>query len=247
MRKVNLRMHTDGFRVSQKGLERIRTPKETGSWFPIPHHEIFKAVCDHVVAQGMRVVEQSHAVCRKGKLYFGLIQIVNGSEGEDYTTVLGVQNSHDRTQPGCLLVGSQVFVCNNLAFSGETQIARRHTRNMIRELPRLIRSAVGKIAELRRSQDKRIEAYKACELTDSQAHDLIIRGACDLKIITTVQIPAVLARWRKPEHPEFGDLPSAWRLFNAFTEVLKDRNIFQHPKHTGALHAMVDSACGLPS
>lgn len=245
MQKVNLRMHTGNFHVSLKGLQRIRTPKATASWFPIPHDEIFQNVCDHVVAQGMRVVEQTHAVCRSGKVYFGLLQIVNGSEGDDYTTVLGVQNSHDRTQPGCLLVGSQVFVCNNLAFSGETQIARRHTRNMVRELPRLMKSAVGKIANLRRSQDERIAAYKEKELTDLQAHDLIMRGACDFGIITTVQIPAVLGRWREPEHPEFGERPSAWRLFNAFTELLKNRNIFRQPKYTGALHAMVDSACGL--
>ncbi len=245
MQKVNLEMHTAGFNISLAGLKRIQTPKTTASWFPIAHDLLFQSVCDHVVAQGLRVVGQSHAVCRKGRLYFGLLQIVNGSKDGDYTTVLGVQNSHDRSTPGALLVGSQVFVCNNLAFSGETRISRRHTSGMVRELPRLMKSAVEKIAALRRSQDERIAAYKAFELSDTQAHDLIIRGACDLEIVTTLQIPLVLDRWRAPQHPEFGKLPSAWRLFNSFTEVLKERNIFKQPRFSGALHAMIDTACGL--
>jgi hypothetical protein len=247
MQKVNLEMHTGGFNVSPARLKRIQTPKTTASWFPIAHHLLFQNVCDHIVAQGMRVVGESHAICRNGKLYFGLLQIVNGSKAGDYATVLGVQNSHDQSTPGALLVGSQVFVCDNLAFSGETRISRRHTSGMARELPRLIKSAVAKIAALRRSQDERIAAYKAFELSDVQAHDLIVRGSCDLNIVTTLQMPVVLERWRRPDHPEFGELPSAWRLFNAFTEVLKERNIFKQPRFSGALHAMIDTACGLSS
>ena len=245
MQKVNLGMHTAGFNVSPVGLKRVRTPKATASYFPIAHHRLFQDVCDHVVAQGMRVVGESHAVCRKGKLYFGLLQIVNGSKDGDYATVLGVQNSHDQSTPGALLVGSQVYVCDNLAFSGETRISRRHTSGMARELPRLIKSAVTKISALRKSQDERIDAYKAFQLSDVQAHDLIVRGSCDLDIVTTLQMPLVLERWRRPEHAAFGERPSAWRLFNAFTEVLKERNIFKQPRFSGALHAMIDKACGL--
>lgn len=245
MQKVNLRTHTGNFHVSDKGLRRIRTPKPTDSWFPIPHHELFQNVCDHLVAQGLRVIETEHAACRDGRLYFGLIQIVNGSESEDYTTVLGVQNSHDRTAPGALFVGSQVFACNNLAFSAETQIARRHTRNMNRELQGLIKTAVAGIGALRQSQDDRIALYKEVELSDLQAHDLILRGAVDRKIVTTVQIPAVLMHWREPKQPELTERESAWRLFNAFTEVLKARNIFKHPRLSGALHALLDTACGV--
>lgn len=247
MKKVDLRMHAGNFYVSQKCLEKVRTPKATGSWFPIPHHDLFQYVCDHLVAQGLCVVGKAHALCRDGKLYFGLVQIINGSEGEDYTTILGIQNSHDRTSPGALFVGSQVFACDNLAFSAETQIAKRHTRNMVRSLQKMIKSAVANIADLRRSQDERIQLYKRFELSDLQVHDLIIRGACDRKIITIIQIPAVLAQWREPRYLEFAERQSAWRLFNAFTEVLKERNIFKQPKYSGALHALLDTACDVYS
>lgn len=244
MRKANLMLHCGANRIDRKDLERVATPPATRTWHPIPHMDLLGQVEDHIKANSLRVVQESHAIARDGKRYFGLLQVTNGQAETDYATIFGVRNSHDQSFPGGLALGSQVFVCDNLAFSGEVQIARRHTRNMRRDLPGLIKSAVAQLGNMRRSQDDRIAAYKKHELTDEQAHDLILRGINDVRVLPTITLPAVVKQWREPAYEEF-EQRTAWRLFNAFTEVLKERPLFKRPKSTEALHGLIDSACGL--
>jgi hypothetical protein len=110
--------------------------------------------------------------------------------------------------------------------------------------PKLIERAVGRLGDLRRSQEQRFAAYKRLELTDGQAHDLIVQGL-DARVLPLTRIPAVLREWREPRHPEFREGGrTAWRLFNAFTEGLKG-NLDALPRRTQALHGLLDAACGL--
>jgi hypothetical protein len=95
-----------------------------------------------------------------------------------------------------------VFVCDNLAFSGEIKIARKHTRFVVRDLPGLVSGAVGQLSDRWHARAQRIDAYRRHELTDVQAHDLIVR-ALDNRAITITQVPAILKEWRVPRHPEF--------------------------------------------
>jgi hypothetical protein len=65
-------------------------------------------------------------------------------------------------------------------------------------------------------------------------------GACTLQ-----QIPAILKQWRTPNHAEFAQDHSAWRLFNAFTEVAKEGSLWVLPKRTTNLHGLLDAEVGL--
>ena len=75
----------------------------------------------------------------------------------------------------------------------EVTIARRHTRFIERDLPRIVHTAVGRLADMRGQQDERIRTYKETELTDPAAHDLVIR-AVDANVLPVTQVPAVLER-----------------------------------------------------
>jgi hypothetical protein len=158
-------------------------------------------------------------------------------------SVVGLRNSHDKSYPAGLVVGSRVFVCDNLAFSGEISVARKHTTNILRDLQGLTCRAVGFLAERWMDQEKRIDGYKGYEVDDARAHDLIVR-AIDARVISTTQLPKVIHEWREPRHPEFGE-GNAWLLFNSFTEVLKEVNPFDLPRRTQALHGLFDHQVGL--
>jgi hypothetical protein len=122
-------------------------------------------------------------------------------------------------------VGSSVFICDNLSFSSEITVARRHTTHVKRDLPQLMARAVGQLSRKWANQDKRFDAYKQHELSNVQAHDLLIR-ALDVRAVTTTQIPHILTEWRAPRHPEFVQAgPTAWRFFNACTEIAKDSGL----------------------
>lgn len=243
MRTADLMLHVGAGKVDVGALGDVPTPPATSTWHPIPHTDLLKAVRRNVEASGLRIVHEAHGIGREGSRYFGLLQVANGRQHEDYTTVIGLRNSHDKSFPAGLVVGSQVFVCDNLAFSGEVKIARRHTRYILRDLPNLIERAVGRLGDLRLKQEGRIEAYKGSDLNDRGAHDLLVR-ALDARVIPSTRLPKVLAEWREPRHEEFRGRRNVWRMFNAFTETMKGSGFFRLPKTTQALHGLMDGACG---
>ena len=76
-----------------------------------------------------------------------------------------------------------------------------------------------------------------------QAHDVLIR-AVDARVLPVTYLPDVLKEWRQPRREEFRQGKTGWRMFNAFTEILKV-NLDQLPRRTQALHGLMDSTCGL--
>jgi hypothetical protein len=240
MHKTNLMLHC-GARREQ--LTAVATPTRTATWVPIPHDRLLSGVQSCLERAGLAIATEAHGVTSDGDRYFGLLQIGNSQDAADFGLVVGLRNSHDRMFPAGLVVGASVFVCDNLSFSGEIRLARKHTVHVERDLPQFIERAVGQLGDLRRTQESRFIAYKQRELTDTAAHDLVIQ-ALDARVMPVTRVPNVLAEWRQPRHPEFREGRTAWRLFNAFTESLKGR-LDALPARTQALHGLLDAACGL--
>lgn len=244
MSRANLMLHAGANKVEREQLELVETPQRTASWVPIPHHTLLNGIQDTLQHAGLTVVSEAHGLTKDGARYFGLLQVVNGHADSDFGLVVGLRNSHDKMFPAGLVVGASVFVCDNLSFSGEIKLARKHTAHVERDLPMLIERAVGKLGDMRHTQETRFLGYKQHELTDSHAHDLII-AALDAQVMPVTRIPDVLQEWRNPRHSEFAaNGKTAWRLFQAMTEVLKG-NIDALPRRTQALHGLLDVACGL--
>ena len=242
MRQANLMLHCGANKVEAADLLSVPTPEATKSWTPIPHAELLAGVMGTLQRSGLEIVSQSHGITKEGNRYFGLLQVANGHQDDDFGLIVGLRNSHDKMFPAGLVVGASVFVCDNLSFSGEVTLARKHTAYIRRDLPQLITAAVGKLGSLRQTQDARFSAYRGASITDLQAHDLVIRSL-DAGVLPVTRIPAVLGEWRKPSHPEFAPR-NAWSLFNCFSEVLKGQLDYL-PRRTQALHGLLDTACGL--
>ncbi len=241
----NLLLHCGANHVERDQLADTTTPEPTKTWQPIPHHRLLDQVESSLGGHGLRVVNEAHALWGGGQRYFGLLELANGHSKTDYSLVLGLRNSHDRAFAASICVGSAVCVCDNLSFSSEVVIARRHTRFIHRDLPGVVSRAIGQLGELRVHQDTRIDTYKETEFTDERVHDLVIR-AIDARIVPPSQVPNVLREWREPRHGEFERAgKTAWRFFNAVTEVVKGRNLAALPRRTQSLHGLVDTACGL--
>lgn len=245
--KLNLCLHTGGQAATWDQVKAAATPASTKSWHPIPHVAFVKTVQDCLVAAGLEVAQQVHALAIEGKRYFGMMEVLDPqakANGDDYGLVIGARNSHDKRFPAALVFGDQVFVCDNLCFNGEIKIGRKHTRHIMRDLPRLVAQAVGKLGAARHAQDTRIAHYKEQEFTDAQVHDLLVRSL-DAKIISSSKIGKVLTQWREPNHPEFKEAKTAWRLHNAYTEVLKGFNPFALPAIHERLNGLLDTETGL--
>ncbi len=242
MNRCNLMLHCGAHAVPRMELATVPTPAPTSTWRPIPHEDYVGRVERALPDFGLTVIQQAHALTHDGTRYFGLLQVQNGCTNPDYTWVLGLRNSHDKTLPAGLVAGSQVFVCDNLAFSGEVQVSRKHTSNILRDLPMLVGDALARLLGLFKTQDQRVDRYMAAQLSDADAHDLTIK-ALDTGVICSSRIPDVLHEWREPQHEEFRTR-TAWSYFNAVTETLKGA-LHVLPKRTQRLYQLCDDYVGV--
>jgi hypothetical protein len=236
----NLCLHAGAKIIEMEQLRDVQLPDATPTWTPVAHHTLVDSVKGALVSSGANIVTEEHAIYLGGDRYFGLLHLDSNDGGN---TVVGIRNSHDKTFPAGLSLGNRVFVCDNLSFSGDVTVARKHTRFINRDLDRLIYSAVGKLADLRVKQEARFAAYHDRILSDLEAHDLIIRALL-ARVVSGEQVAKVVGQWREPTHEDFAPR-SVWSLFNDFTEVLKGTSPIASVKRTMTLHGLLDTHCQL--
>lgn len=238
MKLCNLCLHAGAAEVPRAALVAVPTPAPTETWRPLAHEEFVRRVVWEMPRYGLDVVQEVHALTYDGSRYFGLVQVAReGLEHSDYSLIIGLRNSHDKSLPAGLVAGSQVYVCDNLAFSGEVQLARKHTPNIMRDLPSLVGDALGRLLTMFKTQDERVQRYKNTRLSDAAAHDLCVR-ALDARAICASKIPALLHEWREPRYPEFKPR-NLWSFFNATSEVMKNA-LHLLPKRSQAIHQLCD-------
>lgn len=218
------------------------TPRATKSWKPIPHIKLLQVVEKFLLEQGFAIQGQAHGLTHDQARYFGLLEISGRSASQEYRYVVGVRNSHDMRFSAGVVAGSQVLVCDNLCFSGEIQLARKHTPRILKDLPRLAGDAVAGLKRFWDQHDRRVARYRDVRIGDVRAHDLIVRSV-DMGVMANSYIPKVLQEWREPRHQEFKP-KNVWSLQNAFTEVFKGR-VDLLPDRTRRLHELLDREVGL--
>jgi hypothetical protein len=256
-------IHCGGRKATRDEVADVRTPPSTESHFPVPHLHAYDLTVNALRNVGYEVADVEFALRdgthpdTKEKIvgahFFALAKLVNGTEHEDYGLLAAFRNAHDKSMANALALGANVFVCDNMSLSGEVKMGRVHKRNILRDLPHLIRNAMNGIGVLRRNQDRRIEAYKQLPVTDNGARVAIMKAAEGVKlegektgkpVVAWSKAGKVWEQWMKSKHDVF-HARNAWSLFNGFTEVLKDYNIQDLPNRSIRLHHLFDRACKL--
>ena len=239
-------LHAGGRRATWDEVQGVSTPQRTDTWVPVPHARVVELVARTMQDAGLSIIDASYGLVDRpdcpGARFFGLLEVA-GNESNGHSLIVGLRNSHDQSFPVKLACGSRVFVCDNLSFSGEVVVTRRHTARVESAMPGLIARAIGEIGNLKIKQEQRFEAYHETPLDNLHAHDLIVR-ALNLEVIAGSTVQKVLHEWRHPQHEEF-EPRTVWSLFNAFTETLKAIKPEYLPQRTIKLHGIADAACGL--
>jgi hypothetical protein len=179
---------------------------------------------------------------KEGNRLFGLLTLSDpGASGGDHALTVGLRNSHDKSVPVGLSLGSRVFVCDNLSFSGEAVIKSKHTRFIKDRLPALVNGVIGRLISHRGDLERRINAYKETAVENPRhLHDIVLR-AFKANAIPARAITEVVKEFEAPRHPEFRDW-NLWSCFNSFTEVLKGYGDLV--PRTQRLHGVFDAECG---
>lgn len=232
-------LHRGATAIDFGTLSDLLTPDATNSHVPIAHFDVVNMVKYALGYYGHEVVEEHHAVTEDGARYFGLIQL--RSNYGLYTDTVGLRNSHDKSFPVGIAFGSQVFVCDNLAFAADHVVKRRHTANLKRDLPGIIAEIVEPLQEVRQAQHHQLLTYQETLVSDELADHLIMRLYRE-DIINVQRIAEVNRQWHEPEC-DWGE-KTAWRLFNAATFALNGR-VAENPRATERLHQIIDGVCAV--
>lgn len=108
-----LMLHSGAREVSLEQLERTPTPLPTKTWFPIPHTKLIEIVRKSLDTMGLDVTGETHGLTDDGMRYFGVLRIQKkdfvGTPTE-YGWTAGLRNSHNKSFPAGVLVGSEVLV-----------------------------------------------------------------------------------------------------------------------------------------
>jgi hypothetical protein len=192
-------------------------------WQPIQHGELAYALLEEAEGLGLQVAQ--HRWMATGpdltELY-GCIDFHHSASlevPEDIVFSIGVRHSNAGRYALNLVTGGHVIVCTNGLLMGERVLSRRHTDDLdLRETVRGgIRAAIDDMGEL----GTWVRRLKMTPLTDEQA-DLVMMAGARSRALSWSALRHVDHAWRRPPHLDF-EPRTAWSLYNAFTEVARER------------------------
>ena len=239
-------IHAGGTEVPRAKLEDEGIiPATTRSYTPVPHNIFANMVEDSLRNAGFEIGEQLYALGREGKTMFGVAELLNeGLTPDTYRLVAGFRSSYDKSTSAGFVIGSQVFVCDNGCFSGDIKVGRKHTTNVMRDLPYQLFQATAGIRDMAAKQNQRYEKYQEVEMKDNDASHVIIEMV-KRNIIPSSKVEQVINEYWEPTHDEHkvDSKHSNWTLFNATTEALKGSgSLGMLSDRTIKLHTLMDEA-----
>jgi len=222
--------------ITRNELRNVSIPAPTATWQPIHHSFLVNETIAQLHMRGQDIIEEKHEIAAEGLRYFGQFKIAGDTP--EYSWMLGLRNANDKRFGACGAFGEQVTVCSNLMFAGEEQFGRKHTLNIMNDLPGLISNCLDNWTEAKVVQNDRRETFKTTKITDRLMPQILVRSMED-GIISSSQIGKVWAEWKTPTHEDFAER-TLWSAQNAFTEVLKEVNQMTMPTRTIKLTNLMD-------
>lgn len=224
--KAVLSAHSDTNLVTRETLRALPPVVGTSTFKPVAHIELIDTI-EHLLGErGIQIVRDNYSVSKNGMKMFGTLDLtLNGVQGMGAS--LGLRTANDRSMAIQMIAGMRVFVCDNMAFSGDTiLLTRRHTSGL--NLMDEIVEALNQYESHYRSLKADIGALQSFGVSDSQAESIIygifakqqIMPVRFLQAIHTVYFKEFVSN-PEPKFAAFSDR-TAWSLLNAFTEVAKD-------------------------
>lgn len=215
---------------------------------PVSHYTLRNNLWDSLNNAGSLVIDQAQGMTHDGQRAFGMMEVQpGGSEvlaDAKRGLMVGWRSSHDQSFAAAVAMGGRVFVCDNLSWSGEIQVSRRHTRHIVRDLPEVISRAVGKLLQASHRQEEAFQRMEERNVGRVEVNDTLVE-AMKAQAITNASIPKVLKEYESESHREMHGADTAWSLFNAFTEVSKADPVTTAMKRTQRLHGVFGKLVGV--
>ncbi len=226
-----------GRTINRDELALVLTPPATATHQPVPHHEIVQALVETLGFRHIGVVHDEYAVSPDGMKMFGVLDLETEMHGARFS--IGLRNSHDKTMRLALTCGYRVFVCSNMAFSGDfTPVLAKHSKSL--NLVDSISVGVDRMQRNFAPMQKQVESWQSMELSTVSAKMIVYEAFIESEL----EVPKHLARrvhdlYFEPQYEEFRPR-TMWSLSNAFTSAFKELDPIPQFKATAKLGAFLE-------
>ena len=219
-------------KMGRAELACIPVPPATPTHKPVPHHEIVEALIETLGFRHIGVVEEEYAVSNDGMKMFGVLDLETQMEGCRFS--IGLRNSHDKSFRLALTVGYRVFVCSNMAFSGDfTPVLAKHSKSF--NLIDTLAVGVDRIQRNFEPMQRQVERWRSSQISDDRAKLILYSAFVDGELEAPRSLlPEVHRLYFEPEYSEFSSR-TMWSLSNAFTSAFKKLDPIPQFKATAKL------------
>ncbi len=226
MATSTLMNHHGAREVAREELATIEAPPPTKTWYPIAHRAVLDSVSATLEGAGFQIRQSRLSLSHGDARFFGTLDLATPiSDG--VSLAVGIRNSTDQSFPIGFCCGQRVFVCDNLAFTSEIVVSKKHTRFGQERYLEGLAGAVASLDQYRQSAACWIKLLQASQLAEDAANSYLLQ-AYEKGIIGMRLLPLVIQEWRNPRLEEYRPR-TAYSLFNCFTDVLRRMRQSSYP------------------
>jgi hypothetical protein len=197
----NSRLISYNGKITRAELAQVPTPPATETHQPIAHPRLVEALVESMSFRHIGVVAEEYVVSQDGMRVFGVLDLETGFEGCRFA--IGLRNNHDKSFRLSCTAGVRVFVCENLAFSGDyTAVLAKHSKNF--SLEDSLAIGVDRMQRNFEPMRRQVEEWRAKQISTVAAKLIIYQAFVESEL----DAPKHLARqvhdlYFRPTHPDF--------------------------------------------
>lgn len=223
MAKTDLIMHTPGGKFATwEDLKAVAVPQETDTYKPLPYTNLVEMTREIASARltNFSLHKETFGLNKTGGQMFGVLRYANQKD-PDLQLAIGMRTSYDKTLATAMCMGGSIFICDNLAFSANIHIFRKHTGYlMLNDLETMIvRAVYAASSDYQKIQIDR-DLLMQVQIDDRDAHHMLMVLGFREKVLSPNQFEPAYLNWERPPHEEF-EPRTMWSLYNSVNQALK--------------------------
>lgn len=229
--------HRDTEKINREQLALVPCPPATDTHKTIAHHLLIDSIEEALGFRHIAIHKTEFAVSADGNKLFGLLELDQTFTGCRFA--LGLRNSHDKTMRLSMTVGYRVFICDNMAFTGDfSPILAKHSKHF--SLTAALAIGIDQMQRNFKPMVEGVDRWRDSQLTDVAAKMLIYRAFVEGDLDAPRHLDkAVHKAYFEPQHEEFQPR-TIWSLQNAFTTAFKQLEPIPQYKATAKLGAFME-------
>lgn len=235
-RDSRLMTHAGGEVLEYGDLIDLPTPAATSTFSPISHYNFTSLIRDTAAKvlepQGYEFSDLKLSTDRDHMRLFGVFTFTKHTY-KDTKLAIGFRQALDKSMAAACALGGAVTVCDNLMFSGQEVIFRKHVGDVFLALKEKIIMTLFDVDGVWSGIQEDKEKMTSQRFDDDIAYAHFGR-AYGHGLLNGTQLKTCIEEWDKPSF-DHGP-PTLWKWYNSVTQVYKGLPIHTTMKKHKALH-----------